>query len=270
MKKMGWKISDTNKEKIKSFLLPLSVIFLFFLFWEIFSTLGVIDPALFSSPSDILDILLGRGLVSSSDLSNHIISSLYRLLVSFAVASLVGIVVGVSMGLSKTIYNFFDPLVTVLLPIPGIAWAPLFIVWIGLGDPNVMTVGGLVAFFPIVHNTASGIRGVDESLLRSADIMGISRVEKIIKVLIPGSLPQILTGFKLGLARCWRTIIAVEMIVASSAGLGYMIIDASDHLHMAIIYAGIIGLAIIYFVMEHGLKLIEDKTVVKWGMRSEH
>ncbi len=255
--------------RVRSIVLPLAIIFLFFLFWEIFSYFELINVALFSSPSEILDIFLGRGLVSSSEFLNHIFSSLYRLFVSFFVAIFVGIGLGVWMGVNSRVHEFFDPIITVLMPIPGIAWAPLFIIWIGLGDPNVMTVGGLVAFFPIVHNTASGIRGVDDDLLKSADIMGMGNTQKIKKILIPGSLPEIITGLKLGLARCWRTIIAVEMIAASSAGLGYMMIDASDFLLMGILYAGIIALAVIYFVLEYVLKLLEEKTVVKWGMRDE-
>ncbi len=256
-------------DRIKSILLPVTIIFIFFLFWQIFSHFEIINVALFSSPRAILDVFLGRSLVSPSEFLNHILSSLFRLFVSFFVAVFVGIGIGVWMGLNSKVHEFFDPIVTVLMPIPGIAWAPLFIMWIGLGNPNVMTVGGLVAFFPIVHNTASGIRGVDDDLLKSADIMGVGNTQKIRKVLIPGSLPEIITGLKLGLARCWRTIIAVEMIAATAAGLGYMMIDASDHLLMAILYAGIIALAVIYFVMEYGLQILEEKTVVKWGMRDE-
>lgn len=262
-------LTERVEEKWISYALPFLVISSFFLFWQIASTQGLINPALFPPPSQSLEIFHGRGLISHSELLNHVLSTLFRLSVSFSTATLFGIGMGVLMGLNKYIYDFFDPLITVLVPIPGIAWAPLFIIWIGLGNPNVITVGFLVAIFPIIYNTASGIREIDQSLVNSADIMGADRMEKLKKVFLPASLPYILTGLKLGLARCWRTIIAVEMIVATTSGLGYMIIDASDHLQMSIIYAGIMVLIAIYFLLEHGLSKLEEKTIERWGMVRE-
>lgn len=273
--------------KKRNYIFPLALILSFFILWQILSSTGTINPALFSSPTEVLElfmekfitpvisspgelvnILLGK---QSPELKaiNHLTSTLYRLTISFAIAAIAGVMLGVFMGARQYAYKFFDPLITFFMPIPGIAWAPLFIMWIGLGDPNILAVGALACFFPIVYNTATGVRKMGENPLKAARIMGASKRKKFMDVVIPGSFPHIMTGLKLGLARGWRTIIAVEMIAATTYGIGYMIIDASDYLLMSTIYAGIIAIAGIYFIMEYGFKLIEKRTIEKWGMVSE-
>jgi len=152
------------------------------------------------------------------------------------------------------------------MPIPGIAWAPIFMIWLGFGDPTIITVGALAAFFPIVYNTAAGVRSVKKEMIWAAQSMGADEKTIFFKVLLPSSAAFIFTGFKLGLARGWRTIIAVEMIAASLWGLGFMIFDARDYLQPSIIYGGIIVLAALYFFIESLIKLIEQKTIEKWGM----
>ncbi len=262
-----------SKNKIRRYLLPLIPISIFFLSWQILSTTGTIGT-LVSSPTQIVESLYNL-LVSTTDggypiLLKHIFSSLYRLGIAFSVAVLLGIGLGSLVGRSKTAYRFFDPIFTTLMPIPGIAWAPLFIIWFGFGDPTILTVGVLAAFFPIFYNTASGVRGIEKSLVRAADVMGSDTINKFFKVYIPGASGQIITGLKLGLARCWRTIIAVEMIAASLWGLGFMIFDAREYLQPSEVYGGIIVLAVIYYLIENNLfAWLEKKTVEKWGLRRD-
>jgi ABC-type nitrate/sulfonate/bicarbonate transport system permease component len=156
------------------------------------------------------------------------------------------------------------------MPIPGIAWAPLFLIWFGFGIRSVIAVAALVTFFPIFYNTATGVRGVDDKLIRAARIMGVSDRGVLTKILLPGAAAYIFTGIKLGFAKGWRTIIAVEMIASSLWGLGYMIFDARDYLQPDVIYGGIVVLIIVYYSMEHlVLQQIEKRTVLRWGMTRE-
>ncbi len=243
---------------------------LFLAGWETISRLRLLNPSLISRPTEIFNVLWKLLLKASpsnqSVLLTHIYSSLYRLFYAFLIAAVIGVSLGILMGRSNKIYWFFEPLITLAMPIPGIAWAPIFMIWLGFGDPTIITVGVLASFFPIVYNTTVGVRSVKKELVWAAQSMGAT--EKIIffKVLLPSAAAYIFTGFKLGLARGWRTIIAVEMIAASLWGLGFMIFDARDYLQPSIIYGGIIVLAVIYLLIEELVKLIEKKTIEKWGM----
>lgn len=250
------------------FILPIGVL----LFgWEVLSRLQIMNPALISRPSEIFWIMLDLLNPFTESFLKHsilfdIYSSLYRLLYAFVIAALVGVSLGMLMGRSKLIYRFLDPLITVAMPVPGIAWAPIFMFWLGFGDPTIITVGALAAFFPILYNTAAGVRSVDKRLIWSAQSAGASQRTVFLKVFLPWSAAYIFTGFKLALARGWRTIIAVEMIAATLLGLGYVIFDARDYLRPSIVYAGIVILAVTYFLIENVIKWIEKHTIEKWGM----
>lgn len=255
-------------QAIPYFLLP---IILFLLGWEFVSRMKLMNPALISRPSEIFSILYELFRSEAGSFLGHSIlldisRSLYRLICAFSIAAVCGVGLGMLMGRSKYIYRFFDPLITVAMPIPGIAWAPIFMLWLGFGDPTIITVGALAAFFPIVYNTAAGVRSVREKLIWSARSMGADEKTVFLKVLLPWSATYIFTGFKLALARGWRTVIAVEMIAATLLGLGYVIFDARDYLRPSIIYGGIMILAVVFFLIENIVRLIEKRTVEKWGM----
>ena len=253
------------KGRMKKNALFLASALLFLVFWELLSKAGVLNPALFSSPTGVLGVLLGTGLVSQGLLAKHTLASLTRLFVSLPIAFVGAVALGIAMGKLEWLYESVDPIITALMPIPGIAWAPLFIMWVGLGDANVIMVGALAAFFPIVQNISAGIRTIDKNLVDSARIMGANGTKMALLTFF-ASLPYLLTGMKLAIARSWRTIIAVEMIAASRSGLGYFILDASDMLHMGEVYAGIVILATCYFVMEFVVVSAERMTIEKWGV----
>ncbi len=265
---------DKLKEKFITVLYCLIPLAFVFVGWEICSRLEIVEPALLSRPSEIMRVL-NRLLTEQTDaqhsvLLTHIFSSLYRLFLSLILASLIGISLGILMGINRYVRKFFDPLLSALAPIPGIAWTPLFLIWLGFGDLTIITVGFLAAFFPIVYNTAAGVRSINQKLVWAAQSVGVNKLSLLIKVYIPSSLNYIFTGFKLGLARGWRTIIAVEMIAATLWGLGFMIFDAREYLQSSVIYGGIMILAFTYLFIEKVIiSWMEKKTVTKWGMVRE-
>jgi len=255
-----------NFRKKLGSILSLITILLFFLLWEIFTNYGILQTALFSKPSLIFAEIINN----SAEIAGHLIFTLYRLLLSFFIAMIIGIFFGMIMGYNKHIYSFFNPLITTIMAIPGIAMAPLFIVWFGFGDPTIITIGIIVAFFPIVYNAAMGVRSIDKNHVNAAKIMGAKKKHLFLKIYLPHSFTYIINGIKLGLARCWRTIIAVEFIAATGYGLGYMIWDAYEYLNVTVVYAGIIILAVIFFTIEKTIiKEVEKKTIDKWGVMHE-
>lgn len=241
--------------------------------WELAARLGVAHSVLLSSPSQSLRAVVALAATQTaagySVLMLHVLSSVGAMAVALLAASLVGIVVGAIMGLSNGVYRFLDPLFTVMMPIPGIAWAPIFMLWLGFGTPTIIAAGALAAFFPLAYNTATGVRSIDPKLLMVARSMGASPSRVLLRVCLPGAAPSILTGLSLGFARGWRTVIAVEMIAARLWGLGYMIMEAREYLRPSLIYGGIILVAIVYLLLERlVVRRIENTTIERWGMVS--
>lgn len=240
--------------------------------WEILSRTRVIDPTLFSSPSEIFGALYTlfqtKSPTGQSLLLVHIYSSLCRLVIAFAAAVASGLGLGLLMGWKNHIYRSIDPLITVAMPVPGLAWTPIFVFWLGFGELPVITVGALAAFFPIVYNMATGVRSVSKKLIWLSKSMGADEKTIFLKVFLPWSAPYLFTGLKLGLARGWRTIIAVELIAGTLSGLGFMIFNAREYGRSYIIYVGIVILAGIYFLIEKVITWAEKRSVQKWGMVS--
>jgi len=259
------------KETLQSIIYFFVPILLFLLGWELVSGTKLVNPALISSPSEIFQILYELFKPGARSFLGHSIlldisQSLYRLASAFSIATVCGLGLGMLMGRNKYVHRFFDPLITMAMPIPGIAWAPIFMLWLGFGDPTIITVGALAAFFPIVYNTAAGVRSVKEKLVWSALSMGANDKTVFLKVLLPSSAAHIFTGFKLALARGWTAIISVEMIAATLLGLGYMIFTARDYLRPSIIYSGIMILAAVFYLIDKIVRWFEKHTIEKWGM----
>jgi ABC-type nitrate/sulfonate/bicarbonate transport system permease component len=251
-------------------LLPLLPIAVFLICWQVLSDANLISRSLFAAPTQVIDELVAlhfRELPTRSLLLSHVVATLKRLLVASFIGILSGTLGGVFIGTRRGLYRFFDPLITFFMPIPGIALAPLFIIWLGFGDPTIIAVGSIAAFFPLIYNTAAGVRSIDPQLVRAAHIMGASRTAVLFDVYLPWAAGHVLLGVKLGLARCWRTIVAVEFVAAASWGLGYMIWDAAEYLRAGGVYGGIALLVVIYLVIEKGLvNTLEKYTVEKWGI----
>lgn len=254
----------------KKFILAILPVCIFLIGWELFARSSWINPVLFPAPSQTLLKLVNlfqKGLPVRSELSTHILSTLKRLSLGFILGVASGVIFGTLMGLSNQMYSFFNPFISILMPIPGIALAPLFIIWFGFGDPTIITLGTLSTFFPIVYSTSAGIRSVDRQMVRAAQIMGANPIQIIFEVFIPWSAAYIFNGIKLGLARGWMTIIAVEFVAASNWGLGYMIWNATEYLQANTVYGGILVMILIFVLLEKILvRELERRTVAKWGM----
>jgi len=241
--------------------------------WEIVVAKGNINSALFPAPSGIAlalkDIFQHNVPDSGSLLLIHVKATFLRFVLALSIGVISGMFTGLLMGLWNRLHDILQPFIVFLMPIPGIALAPLFVVWIGLGNPTIITVGAIAAFFPVVLKTYMGIRSIDGQLVNAARIMGASPVQVIRSVYLPSAAVFLIVGFKLAMARCWRTVIAVELIAAADAGLGYMIMDASEYLNAPVVYGGIVLMAVIFVVMEKGVvSQIETRTIKKWGMVS--
>ena len=201
------KAEKIKSMSIKKVLLSLIPILSLFLCWQILVHFGFINIGLFPAPSKIfsnLYAMICQDINGQSMLLGHLIVSLKRLFVAAIAGTLIGILVGIFMGLNPLIYRLLHPIISLVMPIPGIAMAPLFIVWKGFGDITIISIGALTTIFHIAYNTLIGVQSIDRQLVRAAEIMGANRFAIVTEVYIPWGAVYLFTGVKLGLARCWE------------------------------------------------------------------
>jgi NitT/TauT family transport system permease protein len=233
--------------------------------WEITAWLGVFPPKLFPSLGTVAEAFWQ--LTISGILPHHALDTVLRLLIGFALSAVVGIGIGILMGRSRRMEDIVLPLVSVMAPIPGIAWAPLFLLWFGLGNRPAILLVAFVSAFPIIFNTWTGVKAVKEIWVRSAQAMGADNRRLFVKVILPGALPYILTGLRLGVAQSWRTLVGVEMLAAVPWGLGWMIFGAREFLNTDVMLAGVVVIGAVGLALEKLVfQRLEQYTVMRWGM----
>jgi len=233
--------------------------------WEAVAHLSLF-PAQFFPPLETIAATLVR-LTLSGVLMHHAFDTVLRLAAGFLLAGIAGVAIGIVMGRSRRAEDILLPLVSIGAPIPGLAYAPLFLLWFGSGNVPAIVLVAFVSAFPIIYNSWIGVKAVKDIWLRSAQAMGADDRRMFRHVILPGALPYILTGLRLGLAQAWRILVAVEMLAAVPWGLGWMIFGAQEFLNTDVMLAGIVVIAVIGISLEKLVfQPLEQFTVVRWGM----
>ena len=235
------------------------------LVWQAFALWGPFPPKLFPGVDKIIATFVR--LLLNGVLVIHALGTIARLVAGFAIGGVLGVALGLAMGRSRRAEALLLPIVSVGNPVPGLAYAPLFVIWFGLGNLPAVLLVGFAAAFPVAVNTWTGVKTVKEIWIRAARSLGAGERQLFRAVVLPGALPYVLTGLRLGLARAWRVLIAVEMLTSVSLGLGWLIFGAREFLATDVMLAGIavigiVGLALEKLVFER----LEHYTVVRWGM----
>lgn len=239
--------------------------------WEVSSRFGFINTNLLSSPSAIMqhgyDLLFKNKVLLS-----HIMGSLYRLASGYGLALVAGLTLGMILGSSRVLRNVFSPVLTYLLAVPTIAWVPLLLITLGLGDTTVIAAVFLGGFFEITLCTLAAVRAVPKELILASKTMGASWLTVWLKVLIPGILITMFPAFKLSLGYCWRALVGGEMLAATiKVGLGKMIYEARFWNDVNTMFVGLIVIGILGLLMEKLLiTKIENKTLGRWGITTEN
>ena len=222
---------------------------------------AVLMPTLPKIGSTLIAVLLDGSMLG------HTLSTLYRVMFGMALAIAIGLPLGILMGRFKPIENFFLPLASALMPIPSLAWVPLFILWFGLGNTVAILIVFYAALFPMLLNSWSGVRAVNPLWLRAAGAMGADEHALFWKVIVPGASPYIITGLRQAFLRAWIAVIGAEFLAASDWGLGWVIYDAKEFLNADLMLASLAVIGCIGFVFERLVfGSIERATVMRWGM----
>jgi NitT/TauT family transport system permease protein len=233
--------------------------------YEAVARSGEFPPALLPTLPKVADSLVTTLL--DGTMLHHAASTMYRVLVGLALAVAVGLPLGILMGRFRPVENFFLPLASALMPIPSLAWVPLFILWFGLGNIVAILIVFYAALFPMLLNAWSGVRAVNPLWLRAAGAMGADERTLFWKVIIPGAFPFIITGVRQAFLRAWIAVVGAEMIAASDWGLGWVIYDAKEFLNADVMLASLAVIGAIGFLFERlAFGSLERATVMRWGM----
>jgi len=242
----------------------ISVLTLFVLLaaWWAVTASGMIEPLFLPPPSAVLQKgwLLATSGYMDSTLWQHLAASLRRIELGLGFAVLTAVPVGIAIGANRIARGILDPVIEFYRPIPPLAYLPLIVIWCGIGELSKVLLIYLAIFAPIAIATATGVRTVDPAKLRAAQSLGASRAQLIRHVILPSALPDILTGVRIGLGVGWSTLVAAELIAATS-GLGFMVQSAAQFLVTDVVVLGILVIALIAFAMEMGLRALQRKWV---------
>jgi NitT/TauT family transport system permease protein len=204
----------------------------------------------------------------SGELIIDSLSSLYRVVVGFAVGAVLALPLGLAMGASRIVYAWMNPLVQLLRPIPPIAYIPLSILWFGLGNPPAIFLIALGAFFPVLMNTIAGVRQVDGIYLRAARNLGAGGTTMFMRVILPAAVPYILTGMRIGIGTAFIVVIVSEMIAVNN-GLGFRILEAREYFWSDKIIAGMITIGILGLAIDSAMNKLNNY-LLRWHRGLEH
>ena len=207
-----------------------------------------------------------REIVSDGTLAGHVVGSLGRLALGFALGAGIAVPLGIAIALNRHVADTLKPLLTFLQSIAGIAWVPLAIIWFGIGIGSVVFVIANTIFFAMLYNTVVGVQAIPQALHRAVRSLGGRGLSLATVLILPGALVQLIVGFRTAMAYGWRALVAGEMI-AGTNGLGYMTIEAVQWYRTETVLIGMIAIGLIWLVMDRLVFVpLERTTVQRWGI----
>ncbi len=224
--------------QLLSWLVPLAILAL----WEVSSRAGLMSQQVLPSPASVAET--AWRLIRSGELPAHLGASLLRAAAGFAIGGSIGFGLGVLVGFSRLAEALFDRSIQMIRAIPFLALLPLVIVWFGVDESGKIFLVSLAVLFPIYINTVLGIRQVDPKLLELARVQGLSRLETVRRIILPGAMPSILTGVRYSLATAWLALVIAETL-ATTKGIGFLAMDAREFLQTNVIVLTILIYAVI-------------------------
>lgn len=215
---------------------------LMLLLWDCGSRYGWWSEFILPGPGKVISTFCT--LTSSGELIRHAAASLARIAKGFSLSAVFAFIAAFAAGSSTVFLRYAAPTLELLRHIPPMAAIPLLILWFGIGEASKLAIITMATFFPIFLNTLHGIAECDRSLIEVAQIFGFSRAQIARRVVLPCAVPSVITGMRLGLGYSWRSLIAAELVAASS-GLGYMIIDAGQLSRPDVVITGVLVIGVL-------------------------
>lgn len=230
--------------------------------WQAVTAAGLFSPVQLPSPTAVA--AAASDLISRGELGLHVAISTQRVLIGFAIGAALGLVLGALLGLSRLADVLLGPAIGALRAVPSLAWVPLLILWMKIGEDSKITLIAIGAFFPVFTTVSLALRHVDAKLVEAARAFGLNGLRLLRTVQLPAVVPSVFSGLRLALAQAWLFLVAAELI-ASSMGLGFLLTDSqnngrTDRLLLAIVLLAVIGKA-----TDALLGIVERWAVRRWA-----
>ncbi|HQB64082.1 MAG TPA: ABC transporter permease [Sedimentibacter sp.] len=257
--------AQRKKEQYKSSMLSIAGVLGFIIFWQVIAISGLIESKYLSTPIQIVSLFITKLTNPNPDgavIGVNIISSLTIALSGFGLAIIIGIPLGLFMGWYRGFDSFIRPIFEIIRPIPPVSWIPLTIVWLGIGLKAKALIVFFAAFVPCLINSYAGIRSTSEVLINVAKTCGASNFTIFRKIGIPSSMVLTFAGIKVAIGNAWATLVAAEML-ASSSGLGYMILMGRQFGRVDLVILGIVVIGVIGTLISILIGMLENK-VLGW------
>lgn len=235
--------------------------------WFLVTGMGWVRPLFLPSPMAVYDkfILAMTDGVANSTLGEHTFASLSRVFGAFFLAVVTAVPIGVLMGVSSVVRGLFDPIIEFYRPLPPLAYLPLVVIWLGIGEVSKVFLIYLAIFAPMAIAARAGVRSVSTEQIHAAYAMGASRLQVITQVIMKAALPEIFTGMRIGIGVGWTTLVAAEM-VAAREGLGFMVLNAAQFLASDTVIMGIIVIGVFAFAFDLLIRYLET-VLIPWKGR---
>jgi sulfonate transport system permease protein len=238
-------------------ILPLAILAL----WWGSVELGIFAAYQLPRPPAVLDAAVAlwrRGLLLQDALA-----TVGRVVVGFAIGSVLAVALGTVTGLSRRVEQAVEPTLQAFRTVPSLAWAPLLLLWLGIDEPPKLTLVAIGAFFPVYVNLVAGIKNVDRKLVEVARVYGLHGPEIAWRVVLPASLPSLLTGLRLGLSQAWLFVVVAEFFLGASAGLGFRLTDSQQSSRVDLMFVALITVAVLGKLSDTLLRAVERR-VLRW------
>jgi len=243
---------------ILSWLVFIGILFL----WQIAGNKGWISIAILSSPTRIFEKFIQ--MLDNGSFFTHIFTSLGRVLKGFIIGAGIGLILGLLIGLSQRLEGFTNLFIGLLRPIPPIAWIPLLILALGIGEESKVTVIAIGSFWPMLLDTIHGVKSTDKALLELGNVLEKSKKSIVLKIILPSAVPAIFTGARQAISRAWSCVVTAEMIAASS-GAGYLIQYARELSQPALMFVGVAMIGLVGLLIDF-IMLQLEKRLLSWNI----
>jgi NitT/TauT family transport system permease protein/taurine transport system permease protein len=240
------------------------VILIAVILWQLLTTLHLVSPIALPTPLSVLQnfqTAVTQGFASKT-LADDIVSSFLRVTVAFLAAVMIGVPVWLLMAQNDIVFQIIDPFIEFLRPVPPLAYIPLLVVWMGIGElPKIVLI--FLGTAPVmIISTIAGVRNTPLQRIRVAQCLGANRFQLFFYAILPSALPEIFTGMRIGIGGAWSCLVAAEMI-AADVGLGWLVQYAGEQIQVGYILVGIIIIGILGYLMELAIRMLE-KIIVPW------
>lgn len=253
-------MNNTNVSKASLILISFASMVVFIAIWEAVCRFGIVDPIFLPAPSEVLSRAIST--FYNGTLTANVLASTRRVMVGFFMAVAVSIPLGMVLGTSRRFCAIFDPIISILRPLPSMSWIPLSLLWFGITETQKYSIVFMGTIAPALLYVIDATRNVDPVLIQAARNLGASKIQVMREVIFPASMSQIISGFKIILGLSWTCVISAEL-VAAREGLGFMIMNGKEFFQTDTVVLGMVMISITVLVIDIILRRIESK-VLAW------